>query len=297
MKKLNFLFAILVMAAVPFITSCGTDETATPPTLMLNAAPGYTGTDVTVPVNTELKVGIIASSTSAKLSNFKISQTIGGITSTPVDTTFSIDSFNRDYIITAPDQVGSLTLTFKITAADGEMAQASFTITTTSAPIYTYTAILMGGQLNPDLGSFYSTGTNTVLKVGPATAAPASVDFGYYYGTVNEATISAPSDNAITAVTNFDAISGWNPRNITKMKLITTAINWANVTDESGILTYATSLTETKADHLQVDDIVAFETASTSTNPGKKGLFKVIELNGTSIGTDRSIKIEIKIQK
>lgn len=295
MKKLSFLFAILIMASVPFITSCGTDTEATPPTIMLNAGVGYTATDVTVPANTELKIGVIGTATSAKLTNLKITQT--GSTTALEDTTFSSDNYNRDYTITAPSTVGNTTLTFTLTAADGETSKATLTITTTAALINTYTAILMGGQLNPDLGSFYSTGTNTVLKVGAATAAPASVDFGYYYGETFEATISAPSDAAITGVTNFDAIGGWATRNATKMKFLMTALDWATVTDETAILANATSLTNTKQDHLEVGNVVAFETASTSTNPGKKGLFKVIELNGTTAGTDRSIKIEVKIQK
>jgi hypothetical protein len=298
MKKLNLLIATLILTGMSFMTSCTKDATSTPPNFMLNAAPGYTGTDVTVPVNTELKVGIIASSTSAKLSNLTIKQAIsGGATTTLVDTTFSTDSFNKDFTITSPSEVGSLTLTFIISAADGESAQASFMITTTSAPINTYTAILMGGQLNPELGSFYSTESNSVLKIGAASAAPAKVDFGYYFGTANEATISAPSDNAITAVTNFEAISGWNPRNNTKMKAVTIGVDWASITTESEILANTTSLTDTKVAHLAVNDIVAFETAATSTNPGKKGLFKVINLTGTTLGTDRSITIEVKIQK
>ncbi len=299
MKKLSFLFAILVMAGMSFLSSCTKDTTTTPtpPTLMLNAGPGYTGTDVTVPANTELKVGIIAQSTSAKLSNLKITQTISGLSSTLLDTTFSSDSFNKDFTITAPAEAGSVTLTFKITAEDGEFAQASFMITTTSAAIYTYTAILIGGQLNPNVGSFYSTGDNSVMKWAVANASPAKVDLAFYYGEVNKATISAPSDNAITAVTNFGGIANWVPRNATKMKLITTVIDWATITDESGILANVTDLNATKADHLEIGNTIAFETASTSTNPGKKGMFKVIELNGTSAGTDRSVKIEVKIQK
>jgi hypothetical protein len=295
MKKLSFLFAVLLMASVPFFTSCGTDGETDPPTLMLNAGTGYTSTDVSVPVNTELKVGVITAKGSAKLTNLKITQS--GESTALVDTTISADNFNIDYLISAPSTVGVFTWTFRITDANGESAEASFKVTTTPAPINTYTAVLMGGQLNPDLGSFYSTGTNTVLKIGAATAAPASVDFGFYYGEVNLATISAPADPAMAGVTNFDAISGWNPKNATKMKRILTTVDWATVTDDAAIVSLATDLSSTMVNKLVKDYVVAFETASTSTNPGKKGLFKVIELNGTSAGTDRSIKIEVKIQK
>jgi hypothetical protein len=296
MKKLSFLFAILIMASMPFFTSCGTDEeVATPPTIMLNAGPGYTAADVTVPVNTELKVGVIATATSAKLSNLKITQS--GSTTALLDTTFSSDSFNKDFTITASPVAGDITLTFRISAADGEFAEASFKITTTSVPIHTYTAILLGGQLNPNLGSFYSTEGNEVMKWAVANATPAKVDFGFYYGEVNKATISAPSDSDIVFVKNFEGIANWLPRNATKMKLVTTTLDWSTITDESGILDNATDLTETKITNLAVDKVVAFETAATSTNPAKKGMFKVLELKGSTIGTDREIKIEVKIQK
>lgn len=284
------------MASMPFFTSCGTDEeVATPPTIMLNAGPGYTAADVTVPVNTELKVGVIATATSAKLSNLKITQS--GSTTALLDTTFSSDSFNKDFTITASPVAGDITLTFRISAADGEFAEASFKITTTSVPIHTYTAILLGGQLNPNLGSFYSTEGNEVMKWAVANATPAKVDFGFYYGEVNKATISAPSDSDIVFVKNFEGIANWLPRNATKMKLVATTLDWSTITDESGILDNATDLTETKITNLAVDKVVAFETAATSTNPAKKGMFKVLELKGSTIGTDREIKIEVKIQK
>ncbi len=296
MKRLNFLFAILFMASVPFLTSCTTEEDeATPPTIMLNAGPGYTSSDVTVPVNTELKVGVIAAATTGKLTNLKITQSVSTVVLK--DTTFSSDSFNKDFTITAPSVAGDLTLTFRISAADGEFAEASFKITTTSATINTYTAVLLGGQLNVNLGSFYSTEENTVMKWAVANATPAKVDFGFYYGEANKATISAPSDSDIIFVKNFEGISSWIPRNPTKMKLVTAALDWSTITDETGIIANVTDLTESKITNLAVDKVVAFETAATSTNPAKKGMFKVLELKGSTIGTDREIKIEVKIQK
>ena len=48
--------------------------------------------------------------------------------------------------------------------------------------------------------------------------------------------------------------------------------------------------------YVEVGQIVAFETAATSANAGKKGFFKVMEITGTS-GLDRTITIEVKIQK
>lgn len=296
MKKQNFLFAILLMASLPFFTSCGTNEkAATPPTIMLNAAPGYTGTDITVTVNTKLKVGIIASAASANLSNIKINQTISGVSTTLKDSTFSSQSFNKDFTITAPSAAGSTTLTFIITDTDGESAQASFSITTTVPAINIYTAILLGGQENATLGSFYSSIDNTVLNIATARANSQKADMVYFYGGTLFASIVAVSDNQLQGVPAFTECSTWTTKNATKFKLVS-GVDWATITDESGITANAINLVDTHCNNLAVGNIVAFQTATTSSNPGKKGLFKVVEINGTS-AADRAIKIEVKIQK
>lgn len=295
MKKISFLFGILLMASVPFITSCGTDEESTPPTIMFNAGPGYTATDVTVPVNTSLKIGIIAQSTSAKLTKLEIQQVVNGIGSTLYDTTFAVDTYNEDYTITAPSVVGSVTLAFKVTAQDGEYASASLTITTTSSPIYTYTAVLMGGQENPNAGSFYSTKADSVMKIAAARQNSEKIDLVYYYGQTNHSSIVAVSDDQLNGVPAFVECASWPTKNATLFKL-TSGVDWAAIIDESGILANATDMTVTHVNNLAVGDIVAFETASTSNNPGKKGLYKVMAING-STGADRTITIEVKIQQ
>lgn len=295
MKKLSFLFAILLMATVPFLTSCGTDEEATPPTIMMNAGVGYTTSDVSVPVNTVLKVGVIAQSTSSKLTNFKITQTSNGSSTTMKDTTFSSDLFNEDYLITAPAVVGNVTLTFKITAADGESAETSFTITTTSTPIYTYTAVLMGGQENSTLGSFYSTLNDSVMKIANARQNSQQIDMVYYYGATFHSSIVAVSDAQLLDVPAFAECDTWATKNATKFGK-TTGVDWATITDESGILANAVNLTTTHINDLIVGDIIAFENASTSSNAAKKGMYKVIKVEGLTAAS-RSITIEVKIQK
>ena len=295
MKKLNFLLAIVLVTGISFLSSCSKDTTTTPPTIMLNAGVGYTAADVTVPVNTELKVGVIAQSTGSKLTNLKISQTFSDSTSTLKELTFSLDSINRDFTITAPAEVGSLKLAFKITAADGESAEASFVITTTGSPINTYTAVLLGGQLNPDLGSFYSTGDNEVMKLAVARTNPAKADLVFYYGETLKASIVAISDPQLLGVPEFLETKDWSVRNATKFKLASD-VDWATITTDASIAAVATNFTGTHINGLLISDIVAFETAATSSNPGKKGLYKVLEVNGT-VGNNRSIKIEVKMQK
>lgn len=293
MKKLQFLFAAIVLAGVAFMSSC-TPET-TPPTLTLKTGANYTSADVTIEQNGDITVGINAASETSTLTGFTMKAAVnGGANLTVVDSSFSAATFNADYTLTVPD-LGTTVITFQVTDAEGQTATTSITVTTTEG-INTYTAVLMGGQLNPDLGSFYETATNTVMKLAAANAANNKVDFVYYYGTANEGTIAAPADASVPAVTNFANVANWNPRNATQLKAGISVTDWSAVAG-SDITSLATGFTDTKANHLAVGDIVAFETASTSTNPGKKGLFKVVDMKGTTLGTDREITIEVKIMK
>lgn len=293
MKKLTFFLAVLVMGTLPFITSCGTDDEGTPPSIMFNAAPGYTASDVTVPANTQLKVGIIASSTSAKLTNMKITQTLNGTQTTIHDSTFSSDAYNIDFGINAPSQALSVKFTFKITAADGESAEVSLSITTTAGEITTYNQKILGSYENTTTGSSFASADGTVFSLADAKTNAAKVDWMYYYGSSsNLATLVAPIDATASSV--FSGTNGpanWTVRNDTKLGKVTlpTGVTWDNITTDAEIIPLATGLTDTKVNLLAVGQIVSFKTAA-----GKMGLIKVEAISGTTAG---SITYAVKVQK
>ena len=149
--------------------------------------------------------------------------------------------------------------------------------------------------MNPNLGSFYSTLDNDVMKIAVARDNQAKTDMVFYYGNALKASIVAISDSQLTEVEGFGECATWGIRNATQFKL-TTGINWADIATEADITAIATGFTGTHVNDLQVGDIVAFETAATSSNPSKKGMYKVMELNGAT-GTTRSVTIEVKILK
>lgn len=293
MKKLTFFLAVLVMGTLPFITSCGTDDEGTPPSIMFNAAPGYTASDVTVPANTQLKVGIIASSTSAKLTNMKITQTLNGTQTTIHDSTFSSDAYNIDFGINAPSQALSVKFTFKITAADGESAEVSLSITTTAGEITTYNQKILGSYENTTTGSSFASADGTVFSLADAKTNAAKVDWMYYYGSSsNLATLVAPIDATASSV--FSGTNGpanWTVRNDTKLGKVTlpTGVTWDNITTDAEIIPLASGLTDTKVNLLAVGQIVSFKTAA-----GKMGLIKVEAISGTTAG---SITYAVKVQK
>lgn len=293
MKKLTLVFAILLMAIVPFIISCGTDEDGTPPSLIFNAAPGYTTSDVTVPANTQLKIGVISSSTSAKLTNIKITQTSNAAETTLHDSTFSSDSYSINFNLKAASQVGTVKLTFKITAADGESAEVSLSITTTAGAITTYNQKILGSYDNTTTGSSFASADGTVFSLADAKTNAAKVDWMYYYGSSsNLATLVAPIDATASSV--FSGTNGpanWAVRNDTKLGKVTlpTGVTWDNITTDAEIIPLATGLTETKVNLLAVGQVVSFKTAT-----GKMGLIKIEAISGTTAG---SITYAVKVQQ
>jgi hypothetical protein len=259
---------------------------------MFNAAPGYTTSDVTVPANTELKIGIIAGSTSAKLTNMKISQTVDGTQTTIHDSTFSSDTYNIDFGIKAPSQVLSVKFTFRITAADGESAEISLSVTTTAGGIKTYNQKILGSY-DAATGSSFASADGIVYSLADAKTNSAKIDWMYYYGgAANLATLVAPVDaSASTVFSGPDGPANWTVRNDTKLAKVTlpAGVTWDNITTDAEIIPLATGLTETKVNLLTVGQIVSFKTVT-----GKMGLIKIEAISGTTAG---SITYSVKVQQ
>jgi len=293
MKKLTFVIAILLISSLAFFSSCGTDGDATPPSIMFNAAPGYTTSDVTVPANTQVKIGIIASSTSAKLTNMKITQTVNSVQTTVHDSTFSSDSYSINFNVKAASQAGTVKFTFKITAADGESAEISLSITTTSGPITSYNQKILGSYDNTTTGSSFASANGTVYSLADAKTNASKIDWMYYYGSAsNLATLVAPVD--ATASTVFSGTNGpanWTVRNDTKFAKVTlpAGVTWENIKTDAEIIPLAKGLTETKVNKLTVGQIVSFKTIT-----GKMGLIKIEAISGTAAG---SITYSVKVQQ
>lgn len=299
MRKIA-LFLMLATAASVF-TACTKEEEPTDkaPTIAFKGGAGYTSADATLPAGSTTTIGILATAnanTNAKLVRFKVTRTFNNVPEVVLDSTLAnLSTFNMDGTIEVRREAGSERWTFEIVDKDGQSASISLSIT--SAPVANiYTAILMGGQNNVNVGSFWSSVDNKVMKQAEAVANQAKVDLLYFYGTINQATIAAVDDDQAAIAWN-NLFNTWTVKNATRFKKIGN-IDWNNVTEynDALILENATDLTESRANLLQVGDVVAFQTAATSANPGKKGLFKVLSIDGT-MGADRTITIEVKIQK
>lgn len=307
MRKIKLLAFLVLFASIGFLTSCTKDKTGdTKPTITLKHDTGFVDGDVTLKTGELFKVGVnaAANATSGKnLVNFKVVRTFSNAAVTVLDSTINLASFIVQFSTKAVNAVGTEHWTFTITDNAGQSNESSFNITTiaSSGEINSYTAVLLGGQENPNLGSFYSTLHDSVMPQGIANLNQARIDMIYYYGTTNYASIVAPASIQLSLVPQFNYIldgtnaAHWIVKNETKFKAVT--INdWTLVTNDALITANAVDLIDVNVNNLAVGNTIAFETAATSANPGKKGLFKVIAMSGTS-GADRRITIEVKIQK
>jgi hypothetical protein len=310
MRKFQLLAGLLLITGFGLFTSCSKDDTTEDLTPSMNFIGGadYVDGNATMDAGAEFKFGINATanaSSGAKLTNIKIVRTFDDTPTEVLNETINAANYNQTFTANAVSEVGTERWTFTITDKDGESKELAFVITTeaTAGDIYTYTAVLLGGQENPTRGSFYSTVNDSVMIMGVAnlTANQNKVDLIYYYGATKFASIVAPASAqladvpAFKYITDLTAANHWTVTNQTKLKVVTGVV-WADVINDALITANAVGLTDMNVNNLAIDKVVAFETAATSANPSKKGLFKVIAIDGNSPAT-RQITIEVKIQK
>ncbi len=302
MKRFHFLMVAVLLATSAFFTSCSDDKddpiVDKTPVLTFIGGNGYVSADASLVVGTSFNVGINAtanSTTSEKIRKVVITRIFNNTPTVISNRSMKESVYSLDTTMEANQNTGIEKFIFKITDDEGLTKELTLNITTTAAAgdIKSYTAVLMGGQGNVNAGSFYSSKDNTVMFQATAITNQSSVDFVFWYGTSNLYAIGAPTNT--DANTAFESLfTNWTTKNDTKFKKLS-GVNFDGITDDSVITAQATGLTETKVSSLTVNDVVAFETAATSSYASRKGIFKVIEVSGTS-ATNRAIKIQVKIQ-
>jgi hypothetical protein len=301
MKKINFLFMLMLTLSIGVFTSC-TDEEADPPTIVVTVegTPTYEiGSTVTFHL-------VIAGN--EDLVDFWADESTTGIPLSTITNVDPSDAFDEegnwvdfkknltkvelDYTYTIPTTVGDgteITISFEVTDKKDNVTtkDETFTAVGPAATVNRYTTVLMGSQDNNTIGSFYSTSTNEVFMQADAAANKDIIDLIYYFGANNKATVAAPADDDSQIV--FSTLD--NTYNLTSFNvapgLDATAFDALTSVDAISSLTYDV----TKATELAVGDIVAFETVN-----GKYGAFKVTAIAGTTYGESSTLTIEVVVE-
>ncbi len=300
MKKIVLLLIGTILIAGSFVfTSCSKSESSVldqPPTINFVAKQGYVSGDVTLTIGDMFKVNVTAfpnAVSGSKLARLVITRVTLNTPFTVKDTSFSLTSLNLDLTAFAQNVVGQEKWIFKITDKANQSAEASFTITTiaTAGPINSFSMKILGAQ-GSATGSSFASIDGTVYILSDAKANQSKIDWLYYYGASDLATIAAPDDaHAATVFTNATyGLQTWTTKNATRFKLVTTAISWDNITDDEVIVAQtASGVTNSRITSLTAGQYLSFIAAS-----GKKGMIKVESI---TTGDTGDITISVKVQQ
>ena len=222
----------------------------------------------------------------------------GNVTSTVNRNDLNLASGTKDVDITFNISSGSLgegNIDFEAVDEEGNTATTSFSFVVVSPKAKIQTAVILYAPLG-DLSSetFYSILNNETYSRNEveSTADPisTSIDFGYYYGASDNASLASPAEYPIYNLTD----AGWMTRNATILS--TTAITSAEylemvtVSDlEAAISDIDLSNANGTVTNLSEGDILIFKTVEDI-----QGLINVSAISGTN-GSDGMIEIEIKL--
>jgi hypothetical protein len=299
MKKMHYLFGVVLISGMALLNSCSksSDNTVSDltPTINFVGGTGFTSGDVTLNIKESFKVGITAfsnASSASKLVKFTVTRVFNNQPFSQ-DSVINTNSFSITILANANINVGQEAWYFKVTDKDGQTKEISFTITTVvpSGPINTFSMKIMGAQQS-STGSSFASIDGSVYSLADAKTNAAKVDWLYFYGATNFATLAAPDDAAAATIFTdpTNGLQTWAVKNNTRFKLVTDVIDWNSITDDAIIKAQtASGVTNTKINNLAVNNILSFIASS-----GKLGMIKVESISGTSDGT---ITISVKVQQ
>lgn len=288
MKTLKQLALFLLVGSSAFLTACNGDDdppVENRPTVSIapsksSAAPGET---VTLTITAAAEEG---------LENMKLTLSTNGVTpGTVLDTTFkSRNSAQITYsFLVAGNNNDKHTFVATVTDKKSQSVTAQTTITvsgTGATDLQICSGVRLGSYNNATYGSSFASANCTVYKVADARSNSANVDFLYFYGATNNATLAAPNDDAAGSITTFD-LTNWGTRNATKLKKLS-GFDFGTASASSIQTAFGTG-GDSKVNNLAVGDIVGFMTAA-----GKYGVARVNSITG---GANGSIVIDVKTQK
>ena len=299
MKKISSVMIAAFVAMSATFVSC-TDDDDNPfadPTIEVKLTPGGGSTiDLTknqtldaYETGERLDFAIRFKMGDDKLTSIKIVAKIGSDSFTEVDSTLNegwLNSGDRQLDYKYGTSVGNNEKTITFSTIDKKNRSESFSVTIKpkagseqGGNFTTSRATLMGAHKNTAYGSFYSVDMGEVFMLGAANTNQGKIDFAYFYGAQNEATIGAP-DNA-DVQTMFPSVKNWSTKNDTKFYLVSaTSLDFASVDVPWFDAEIEKATTNTAANKLVRGNVIAYKTKS-----GKTGMFEVESLSTGSTGT------------
>ena len=311
----NTLKSLLVLAMVTpiaFFFACSSGEDvlpidSTPPVLTLTAKVGSSKVALVSGGSVAATDSIVITASVAAENGFNTFRVIEGATHEVTRDDLSLDAGTQtatipNFKIYTSATDANTTVTYKFIAVDENNLVDTVELMVMVEDVPSPTAKRIAAtMLVVPLSA--STSTNTFFAIGEALLysrddventgdiVSPNVDLGYYYGSTDKATLSAPSEYP----SSFQDLSSWSTRNDTELELTT-----LTTTDYDGLTTIA-MVDKAMADitfdavntvkDLQEGDIVAFKTVD-----GIDGFIVVKKINGT-FNTDDNIELEFVLNQ
>ena len=197
----------------------------------------------------------------------------------------------------------SFTITFEVVDDNNLSSTTTLSLDVDEEPIDIFSTFMLAAPLG-DLSAENFFSTNEGLKYSSETVLASqenvsqNIDFGYYYGNTDEASIASPAGFENTAFAS--QVANWTTKNSTT--LLTTSMTQSQFIEIDTFSEIETAFTNGSdgaqiKTRLAVGDVLAFETNSTKANsPSKKGLILVTAINGTFNEND-NIEIQVVVQQ
>ena len=297
------MIAAILLAVITIFSSCKKKDEPAPPNVLFSFAltdgGGFVSGDVTLKTGEQFKVGITAfAGTGNTLTRFEVIRKIDK-PSYVLDSTLNSTSLNFDFLGIANDEVIEENWRFKITQSNGDTLEKTFVVTTepSMGPIYTYDQRILGAFENAN-GSSFASSDGTIYDIPDAKVNAAKIDWLYYYGTADFATLASPDDDGAAHVFTDggtyenpgpNALLNWSPRNATRFITILYTVDWDAIETDTQLFLLTQGATETMANSLKPGYFVAFVTAN-----GKRG---IIRINAVNAGEAGEIDISVKVQQ
>ena len=309
MKNLiNNLFLFGLLGSIVFLYSCngGDDEpvvmTPDPPSISLSVEGGTLSADQSM-LTVEAGSSLTFSATVTAPGGFNRFFLVENNNTDP-----SADFSRRDLSLDAGattaqislnpfsyPTAGNALLTFTAVDDEGQTTEAVVNVTITSQPAEVRSQTLLAAPLGDNSSkTFYSVSNDALYSnndvTGTADPLSAAIDFGYYYGASENASLASPSSYP-TSIYDLTAI-GWGTLNTTALATTTisasTFAELSSVADVEGQLENVDfSTAPALVTNLSEGDVLAFSTAG-----GVQGLIRVVTITGTFNAGD-NIELEL----
>lgn len=293
----NLLLIIAIFIGINAVfQSCKKNETFPAPELEFISEPGYQSGDTTLRLSDEVTIKIIAETMSdVPLTQFHIEIDKDGEITT-VDSGINTNVLEYQKII-SKSTAGIETWTFYAADREGRISKKksiTFNLDESSAygAIIEIPSLILGAQDNTSTGGFYSIENNQIYTLADASVNQSAVNILYYYDLVgsDKNVIASPDANNDG---NIDLSDWTDPKNETEyFEAETVSIEEFDASANDSLIlnnTFEFGTGKRKAKKLAAGDIFSFVT-----HDAKKGMFKVINVDGQEAGT---IEIAIKIQE